>query len=113
MRYIVKDSEITKNTLVSLYPPISAEDYRIIIHMMYGDSNKSFIAKELSISRPTHDSRLQNGITNPKHICNIRKLVEKHVTKLRKRARILDRWTTSDSITAPIPRLTYDRRSQS
>lgn len=93
------------------YGILSAEDYKLIVRMMYGRAPKTYICTRLRISRPTHDHWLKHGITRSAQVRRIRTMVGEHTTDLRQRARVLDRWTNQHRISEPVKRLPHYARA--
>ena len=79
-------------------PIITADEYRQIVGLLFGNAGKKAVCDRLRISRPTHDKRLKEGVVSQAEAQKLHDQVCVSVTSLRARARALDRWTTSGKI---------------
>lgn len=79
---------------VTLDQTLSPDDYAEIIEQLYPNCGKTAISSALGISRVTHDRRLTLGIKRQSDALAFRQFIGEEVTRLRTRARSVDKFTT-------------------
>ena len=77
------------------YYTLTSSEFAVLLNLLFGDSSKAFMAKELGLARPTLNKYMKFGVTSKSAVLKLREYSGERVVFFRDKARDLDRWTTS------------------